>query len=125
MLQGEEEEVEVHTVWHIGAVETANADEQDETTKDIGAINIGGTVEKMQGCLNPGAVPVSIGKVEAMDVDSGTKGNKGKSIKITLDSGAGASCWPEKFWKSIPMNPKTKGVKFSAANGTELKYGGN
>ncbi len=42
-----------------------------------------------------------------------------------MDSGAGASCWPEKFWKNIPMNPKTKGVKFSAANGSELKYYGN
>ena len=68
---------------------------------------------------------MSIGKVEAMHVDGGTKGNKGKSIKITLDSGAGASCWPEKIVKSSPMNRKTKEVKFSAANGTELKYYGN
>ncbi len=35
------------------------------------------------------------------------------------------SCWPEKFWKSIPTSPKTKGVRFSAANGSELKYYGN
>ena len=65
-----------------------------------------------------------------MDVDGGAKGRsknhkdntQDKPIKITLDSGAGASCWPEKLWKSIPMNPKTKGVRFSAANGSELKY---
>ncbi len=57
-----------------------------------------------------------IGKVESMVVDGATKGksknkkdqSQGKPIKITLDSGAGASCWPEKLWKSIPMNPKTR-----------------
>ena len=41
-----------------------------------------------------------------------------------MDSGAGASCWPVNLLKGIPMGPKAKGVKFKAANGTELKYYG-
>ena len=87
-----------------------------------------GTKGKSKNHLRAG-----IGKVESMDVDGGTKyrtkclkdPSQDKSIKITLDSWAGVSCWPEKLWKSIPMNPKTKGVRFSAANGSELKYDGN
>ena len=49
---------------------------------------------------------------------------KVKTIEVTVDSGAGASCWPVKLLKEIPMGPKAKGVKFKAANGTELKYYG-
>jgi hypothetical protein len=113
----EEEEIGVHTVWHIGAVQADVLPVYENFKKSEKKMEIGA---------------IDIGKVEAMEVDGGTKtrykGNKdqqSKSISITLDSGAGASCWPEKLWKNIPMNPKTKGVKFSAANGTELKYYGN
>ncbi len=50
---------------------------------------------------------------------------RNKKIEITLDSGAGAGCWPEQLWKSIPMGPKkTKGAKCKAAAGSELKYYG-
>jgi hypothetical protein len=43
---------------------------------------------------------------------------------ITLDSGAGASCWPNGKLKNVPMKPKMNGVKFIAAQGTELQcYG--
>ena len=49
---------------------------------------------------------------------------RGKKVEITLDSGAGASCWPMNLWKGVPMGPKAKGVKFKAANGSELKYFG-
>ncbi len=75
---------------------------------------------------------IAIGSVGAMDVDGCTEGDgwqtkasKGKAVKVTLGSVAGASCWPDKLWKAIPMNPKTKGVKFAAAGGSELKYYGN
>jgi hypothetical protein len=59
--------------------------------------------------------------INAMDVD---KEVRTKAITITLDSGAGASCWPERLLKGVPMKPRDKGVKFRAANGTELKYHG-
>ena len=49
---------------------------------------------------------------------------KKKSIEVTLDSGAGASCWPSNLLKEVPMGPKVKGLRFKAANGTELKYYG-
>ena len=93
----EDGEVQVGTVWHVGAVETA----------------------------------VDVGKVDRMETDDDgfttvkAKDRKGKKIKITLDSGAGASCWPEKLWREVPLGPKTKGVRFAAANGTALKYVGN
>ena len=60
-------------------------------------------------------------KVEKMMVDEGVTA---KRIEITVDSGAGASCWPEKLSKKIPMLAKDKGVRFKAANGSELKYHG-
>ena len=50
------------------------------------------------------------------------KKKNNKKVEVTLDSGAGASCWPEKLMKNIPMGPKVKGVRFRAANGTELEY---
>ena len=56
-----------------------------------------------------------------MDVDEKPKM---KSIEITIDSGAGASCWPQNLLKKVPMQPKARGVRFKAANGTELKYHG-
>jgi hypothetical protein len=71
-------------------------------------------------------VVVDIGKVDRMNVDVKKKPKeRSKPVKITLDSGAGASCWPEKLWRDVPMGPKTKGVRFAAANGTALKYHGN
>ena len=60
-------------------------------------------------------------KFEKMQVDEGPKTT---SIEITIDSGAGASCWPSRLLKKIPMHPKDKGVRFKAANGMELKYYG-
>ena len=63
----------------------------------------------------------NVATAEPVDVDGG-KYQKSKKVEITLDSGAGASCWPESVWKSIPMGPKTKGVKLKVANGEELKY---
>ena len=70
-------------------------------------------------------VSVDVNAAATVDVeDWEIKKPKTKPIKVTLDSGAGASCWPEKLLRSLPMESKTKGVRFSAANGTELKYYG-
>ena len=63
---------------------------------------------------------VEINKVQKMEVENDPKT---KAIEITLDSGAGASCWPAKLLKKITMKEKDKGVRFKAANGAELKYG--
>ena len=49
---------------------------------------------------------------------------KTKAIEITVNSGAGASCWPAKLLKNITMKEKDKGVRFKAASGTELKFYG-
>lgn len=45
-------------------------------------------------------------------------------LEITLDSGAGASCWPVGLLPELPMKPRQKGVRFRAANGAELEYHG-
>ncbi len=66
-----------------------------------------------------GAVDKVIAAVSGVEV--GTQSCKKVEI-ITLDSRAGASCWPENLLKSDPMGPNVKGVKFNAANEAELKY---
>ncbi len=61
-----------------------------------------------------GAVDKEVAAVSRMEVDSaGAK----KQIDVTVDSGAGASCWPEKLLKHIPMGPKLEGVRFKAVSG--------
>jgi hypothetical protein len=80
----EYEDVEVGTVWNVGAI-----DIQKATTY----------------------------KVHAVDEQK-------KMIEITLDSGAGASCWPAGLLPEVPLKPRQKGVRFRAANGEELKYFG-
>ena len=105
-----------HKAWEcrggrpVGAVE----EEDDDEEEPAGSVEIG-TV------WNVGAVDVQVAKVERMDVD---EKSKMKSVEITIDSGAGASCWPQNLLKKVPMQPKAKGVRFKAANGTELKYHG-
>lgn len=74
-----------------------------------------------------GGVSVDIGAVEKKGDDAKMKASRGreaKSVEITLDSGAGASCWPEKLMRSIPLGPKARGTKFKTANGAELRYYG-
>ena len=51
-----------------------------------------------------------------------TMGAKTKTVQITLDSGAGASCWPQKLLPKVKMQAKDKGVRFRAATGTEMQY---
>ena len=61
------------------------------------------------------------------NVDAGPKtsvGGRNGLVQITLDSGAGANCWPANLWTSLPMQPKQDGVRFRTANGQELKYHG-
>ena len=84
----------------------------DESEVQAGAVEIG-TIWNIGG--------VEINKVQKMEVENDSKT---KAIEITVDSGAGASCWPAKLLKNIPMKEKDKGVRFKAANGTELKYYG-
>ena len=68
-------------------------------------------------------VAKEIHNVEEMEVDQKTREKK-KKVEITLDSGAGVSYWPESLMKEVPMGPKVRGMKFRAANGTELEYYG-
>jgi hypothetical protein len=39
---------------------------------------------------------------------------------ITLDSGAGVNVWPEHLLPAIPMQPPERGLRMTAANGTEI-----
>ena len=59
-----------------------------------------------------------------MEIDDGKAAKVTQKIEITLDSGAGASCWPQRLLPKVPLRPKAKGMRFKAANGTELKYYG-
>jgi hypothetical protein len=44
--------------------------------------------------------------------------------KITLDSGAGVSVWPQKLKKNLKMLPKDDSLRMIAANGTPIQnYG--
>ena len=126
-------EVQVGTVWHVGAVEASKCtvaavrkESSDEPDANLPRLAYSNT-----DFSNMDETVVDVGKVECMDIDSDgfktvrSKERKRKKVKITLDSGAGASCWPEKLWQDVPMGPKTKGVRFAAANGTALKYLGN
>jgi hypothetical protein len=44
----------------------------------------------------------------------------GQHGTITLDSGAGVNVWPEGLLPELPMQPPEKGLKMTAANGTEI-----
>ena len=84
----------------------------DEGEVQAGAVEIG-TIWNIGG--------VEINKVQKTEVE---KDPKTKAIEIPVDSGAGASCWPAKLLKNIPMKEKDKDVRLKAANGTKLKYYG-
>ena len=96
--------------------------------KQVGAVdeeNYGNDEGEVQaGAVESGTIwniGVEINKVQKMEAENDPKT---KAIEITLDSGAGASCWPAKLLKNIPMKEKDKGVRFKAAYGTEQKnYG--
>jgi hypothetical protein len=119
----DEEEVDVGTVWTVGVVDVMH----EHKGGDKNTLS-----QKIFADINQDEPAIDICRVGAMEVDGEnedegwqTKISKKNIVKVTLDSGAGASCWPEKLWRSIPMNPKTKGVKFAKVNGAELKYYGN
>ncbi len=57
------------------------------------------------------------------DVPVGSVCKKG-FLQITVDSGAGASCWPAELMPEVPLKTKQRGVRFQAANGEDLRYHG-
>ena len=63
----------------------------------------------------------SVGHIDVLATSSEREEDK---FSITLDSGAGASCWPVGMMQDVEMKPKQPGIKFRAANGEELKYFG-
>ena len=72
---------------------------------------------------------IATGERMKLRVERGTyvfdvKYHNGEHGSITLDSGAGASCWPVGMMQDVEMEPKQPGIKFRAANGEELKYFG-
>ena len=50
--------------------------------------------------------------------------DNGEQGKVTLDSGAGVSVWPKDLLKKVKLEPKQKGLRMVAANGTEIKNEG-
>jgi hypothetical protein len=69
---------------------------------------------------------IASGERLALRVDRGTyvfdvEYADGVEGAITLDSGAGVNAWPRDLQKEVPMMPKQKGLRMSAANGTEIE----
>jgi hypothetical protein len=109
-----------HKAWECRSGKGIHAVEEQEDEKDevpAGAVEIG-TI------WNIGAVQVNGIKKMEVDDEGWQTVSKTQSVQITLDSGAGASCWPQKLLPKVPIQEKDKGVRFRAANGTELKYYG-
>ena len=48
----------------------------------------------------------------------------GEQGKVTLDSGAGVSVWPNDKLKSVKLLPKQQGLRMAAANGTDIRNEG-
>ena len=103
----EEFEVEVEvpqgavTVWHVNSVEVKNqfqALEEEPTVKNEIEINV-------------------------VQTEKAEKTEK-KKCTVTVDSGAGASCLPKSWVPDVPLKPKKKGVKFVAAQGSDMNYYG-
>jgi hypothetical protein len=106
-----------HKAWECRGGKGVNAVDEDEDQEQVTANSVEiGTIWSI------GAVStIDVQKVEAMEAEDDPKTKK---IEITLDSGAGASCWPRGLLKKVPLKPKMKGMRFRAANGSELKYYG-
>ena len=45
----------------------------------------------------------------------------GEKDVVTLDSGAGVSVWPKGKLPEVKMEPKLKGLKMAAANGSAIE----
>ncbi len=105
-----------HKAWEceskqIGSIEEESGEADEDGEEDVHVGTVWGV----------GAVDKEVAAVSRMKVDSA---EAKKKIEVTVDSGAGASCWPEKLLKDTPMGPQLKRVRFKAANGAELKYYG-
>ena len=48
----------------------------------------------------------------------------GEKDEVTLDTGAGVSVWPQGKLPQVRMQPKKRGLKMIAANGSEIGYFG-
>jgi hypothetical protein len=150
-VQGyEEEEVEVGTataIWTVGNVEVKESDKtekkgknkhmtsiynkfevladgaEDEEVPPNFVTEIGGVDDKFEvlaaGADDEEAPPNFVTEIGGVD-DQGKK----KRGKVTVDSGAGASCWPQGWLPKVPMLPKKKGVRFVAAQGSNMEYDG-
>ena len=68
----------------------------------------------MWGALKEEDEVVAINEVEV----------KKKRCTVTMDSGAGASCLPKDWMPGVPLKPRKKGVKFVAAEGSDMGYYG-
>ena len=62
-------------------------------------------------------------EMEEVEINLIEKARK-KQRTITLDSGAGASCLPKTWMPDVPLKPKKKGVRFVAAEGSDMGYYG-
>ena len=96
----------------VGAVDGEENQDNDRDTQ-------ANAVEEVGTVWTVGAVDVNRVETAGAGEDA-----KKKTVEITIDSGAGASCWPASLLPEVPMQAKDKGVRFRAANGTELKYYG-
>jgi hypothetical protein len=57
-------------------------------------------------------------------VVNAVQAKKPKRCTVTMDSGAGASCLPKDWLPGAPLKPRKKGVKFLAAEGSDMGYYG-
>jgi hypothetical protein len=68
-----------------------------------------------------GTESIDVNTVEVNNVKAKKMTKRGE---ITLDSGAGASCWPDSWLNNVEIKPKKPGVKFIGAEGSEMMYKG-
>ena len=101
--------------WNVQAVE-----EQEENKEE----QSGGWTEQNEWKEQTEVNVATVWSVGQIDVLATTSEKEEDKFSITLDSGAGASCWPVGMMQDVEMEPKQPGIKFRAANGEELKYFG-
>ena len=140
----EEEEADIGGVWMIGAVDVDHIEQ--EAKKLTRESRMCFHVAKVKKPLASAAKVVAAGNRVVMSPEKGgsyieniESGERlamrldrdtyvfdveyadGKEGSITLDSGAGVSVWPADLQKKVPMMAKQKGLRMSAANGTEIE----
>ncbi len=96
-----------HKAWECESKQIGSIEEERGEADEVGEEDV-----RVGSVWSIGAVDKEITGLSRMEVDSTAAKKK---IEVTVNSGAGASCWPEKL---------LKGVRFKAANGAEPKYYG-